>query len=371
MVGSITVRFPEAIRSRCSGPAGRAHSTTTLVAVGLLLGLLPALLNSKNAVAEDACEPDNGLSPCVDASNYWWATGNAKFAVLESPRVLQNGSYTVGGGLAYVKSSIKLDALSADPPQQQIDLVDQRLDASVLLAMGVGHRLELSSALEFVAHQQGSIPGATPESAPSELQRAAVRDPRLGVAVQLHASGTPQQGHASKARLVVQLPLGDRRLQAGSKSATLAPSLDAGLDLSRFFVHGSLGLRLTESVELAGVRIGNAAWVALGVGYDLLGQQRLVLGAEAWALPSLLTQPTPTFADGNRVINVVHIPAEWLASVRSQPVPPLTLLAGFGAGLPVSTETVADSGGAEHRDFFAAATAPRYRAVFQARVSAL
>jgi len=332
-----------------------------LLAIALATVALPA--------AADPCKPDNGLSSCIDANALWMAPEGGRFVSIPHSRTLAPERFTFGVGASYLSRPIVLKAPSPDPEGREIRVVDNAVDATLLWAYGATRRLELGAALPMVLYQTGAgTAGLTSQSAPP-VARSAARDPRLDAAYALidrKLDGTSRI--AAKARLALGLPFGDEQSFAGDRSFVLSPSLVSSVTLGRFYAAGSVGLRLRKTSALAGARLGSGLWGALGAGVDILPRGLLSFGAEAWTLPTLVSQDH-TLPNGTRVQKGVLAPAEWLTSFSSSPLASgeLTLQAGGGMGIPLSNEQRVAPDGTTSTEHFAGITTPRFRVVLIVR----
>jgi hypothetical protein len=332
-----------------------------LLAIALATVALPA--------SADPCKPDNGLSSCIDANALWMAPEGGRFVAIPAARTLPAGRFTFGVGASYLSHPIVLDAPSPDPDGREIRVVDDAVDATLLWAYGATHRLELGAALPMVLYQTGAgIAGLTSQSAPP-IARSAARDPRIDAAYALIDRKLDATSRvAAKARLALGLPFGDQQSFAGDRSFVLAPSLVSSIALGRFYASGSVGLRLRQTAELAGARLGSELWSALGAGVEILPRRLLSFSAEAWALPTLASQDH-TLPDRTHIRNGVLAPAEWLASFGSSPLSSgeLTFQAGGGMAIPLSGDQRVAPGGTTSTEHFAGITTPRFRVVFVVR----
>jgi OOP family OmpA-OmpF porin len=319
-----------------------------------------ALLTAGHAAAAD-CSPASGVSTCFDADTLWWTAGEARFASVASAAAPRRGAIAFAALVGYLDRPVLLSVPSPDPEGRDVNVVRGGVGLSLAYAYGLSDQLELTLATPLVLHQTGAgAEGITSQSAPP-LKAVAVRDPRVGVGVPWR-----QGAFAVKARAELALPLGDDDAYAGSGGFTLAPTLAGGWQAGPLHAGVELGARLRRAVPFATARIGSQAYAAVGLGADLW-QEWLSLELEAFALPSLVSQPGRRDA-ASQVHGGVLIPAEWLVSVRSAPVrdAPLALSLGGGTGLPLSTETRETAGGAS-AERFAGVTTPRFRLFFGVR----
>jgi hypothetical protein len=261
----------------------------------------------------------------------------------------------------YLSRPVVLRVPSPGPPGSRRNVVDNQVNATFLFGYGVTDRLQLDLALPITLGQDGT--GLSPITAGSRLQDTAIRDLRFGLAYALvpRARVAPDaitagagQTFSVTARLAFSAPTGQGGQFAGERGGVAMPSVAADYRRGRWYAGTELGLRLRETTEFAGARVGTQLSYGLGVGYDLLKQRELLaVQAEARVLPTFASQGPGggaiTFPGGEPPS--VLIPAEWMVSVRSAPVlnGDFALLAGGGGGIPFAGD--------------ASLTTPRFRFV--------
>src|SRR5262249_19034993 len=111
---------------------------------GLLFAAL-ALLSARSARAGD-CRPINGVSPCIDADNLWPHAAGGPYFALGDATTTPAGSLSVGLVGSFVSKPIGVRVASADPAGSTVFLVDGLFDVTLLFALGVTDRLELTLA---------------------------------------------------------------------------------------------------------------------------------------------------------------------------------------------------------------------------------
>jgi hypothetical protein len=302
------------------------------------------------------------ISPCIDANAAHWAPGSS-FVGLDSAPLRQPGAYTLLLGGEWLQRPWTLHVDSPDPDGREVRVVNERLDVTLATRVGVSRSVELGFALPFVAHQTGSgVEGVTAQNA-SPLVSSTVRDPRFEIGYGLEAGGE-RPLWTLRGNLGAVFPLGDSAASAGGSGLTFEPSLGGVLHFGRLTAATLVGLRLRPSVAVADVRYGNQLEARLGLGLRVLEKPGLNLGLEASMLPTLAEQPAFRNADGSAVTNTSFVPAEWLATVAISPMQNLRIVAGFGGGLPLSTQTVVDADGTSHTESYLGLTSPRFRALF-------
>ncbi len=339
-------------------PAADARRAQAVV-LGLLASWAALLVTGRGGAAE--CTPDSGVSTCLDADNLWWSAGGARFTSIAAATTPRRGSLAFAALVGYLDRPVLLSAPSPDPEGRDVNVVRGAVGLTLAYAWGLSDDLELSLATPLVLHQTGAgAEGITSQSAPP-LTAVAVRDPRLGLGVPWR-----QGAFAAKARAELALPLGDARQYAGSGGLTLAPGVSGSWQAGPVHAALELGVRLRRAVPFATARVGSQGFAALGVGADLW-QELLSVELEAFALPSLVSQPGRQDA-ASRVTDGVLVPAEWLASLRTVPSRDanVALSLGGGTGLPLSTEIRETASGASH-ERFAGVTTPRFRLFFGVR----
>jgi hypothetical protein len=185
-----------------------------------------------------------------------------------------------------------------------------------------------------------------------------VRDPRVAVSLTaLDEEST--DAFALAARLELAPPLGDEKLLAGSRSATLAPAITLELDTGRFVLGADLGLRLRSAVDFGTVRKGSEAVLGAGGALRVLSSPELLFGIEAWLRPALTSAPPGTDPEAR------DLPAEWLASsvFAWDAESPFSVAAGAGSSLPLSSARSANG----TSESFSGVTAPAFRALVALR----
>jgi OOP family OmpA-OmpF porin len=334
--------------------------------VTALAGLAVALLAPRAALAD--CSPATGISPCIDSEALWLPATRARFLSMPSAERLGQGGFAAGFGVGYMSRPIVLRAPSPDPEGRDVDVVDDVVDATLLYAYGITHEIELTAALPFVAYQTGAGAAGATSQAAGPIAPNVLRDPRIGVGFALLWRGNAERGYGAKTRIELGIPLGDEDVLAGDSSVVVAPSAVLEVRHDRFSAASELGLRLRRTVELADVRWGPQATVTLGAGFDIFRRERLSVAVEASVAPVLISQKQRLSRTGT-VADAVIVPAEWLASVRSQLVAnvPFTLQLGGGTGIPLSVAQRTAADGSEQTETFTSPTTPTWRAVLVAR----
>lgn len=324
--------------------------------------ILAALAWTPYAVAVE-CTPENELSSCIDADDPWFPAGEAHFASLSSARTAAPGTLSFAIGAAFLNRPVVLQVPSPDRDGREVLVVKNAFNVTPAFALGLAPNLELTLATPVSLWQSGAGIGGLTSQSSAPLPSTSVRDPRIGAAYALPRLDWLE----TKLELELKLPWGDSQAFAGERGVVTAPSLVVEAHAGRFRAGLELGLRLRSEVELAGVRVGDQLWSAIGARYDIFEGGRLSLGLEAWALPSLAAQPSdgadPALRDAS------YVPAEWMATVGSTLARESDVYLVFGAGgaLALSSATRRSADGSERTEHFAGVGTPAVRAVLGVR----
>lgn len=324
-----------------------------------------ALCGTQHASAAD-CNDASRLSTCIDADPFWPQAGAGRLQFVGGTETTAPGQLGFGLVTTYLHQPIVLSGPSADPDGLHVSAIDDLVDATFVWSLGVTDRLDLSLAVPVALYQSGSGVSAFTSSTPAVAPKTAMRDLRFGLAYAIvpRPRVFPGSVWSLAARLEVAANTGDQDWFAGDKGGVWIPSLTADYRRGRWFAGAQLGARVRATTTLANARMGSQAEVALGLGFDILPQERLSATLEAIALP-VLTQQQIIRRDPNTQQRIVSddgdalIPAEWLLSVRTVPIPDGNMSFSLGAGtaIPLTGET--------------AITSPDFRAVFGARFTPL
>src|SRR5690606_22589518 len=128
-------------------------------------------------------------------------------------------------------------------------------------------------------------------------------------------------GPGLAARFEIVAPTGTDEAFASAPTATWAPGLGFDYQLGDWSFGADVGGRFRDDVAFASTLIGSQIGAAVGAGYDILPDGWLGVGLEAFALFTLLrgTDRTldPRTGEAREEPSPLHIPAEWLLSVRT------------------------------------------------------
>jgi len=316
---------------RRSRPSHRAFPTSQSP-----LLLLPSILLSFSAMtfaprsAYARCN-DPQTSACINSDTLWPHAGPSHFVGIGGTDTVAAGRVGFGLFTTYLSRPILLHIPSPALGGTDLKAVDNQVDTTFLFSYGISKRLQLDLEMPLTLIQSGS--GVSGITGGDGLRDTAMRDLRFGFAFAIvppdapDEPGTPDGASTPSpwslaGRLVVSAPTGDAGQFAGDKSAVFSPSLAGEVRLGRFFSGMELGVRVRETSELEGARIGTQGYAAIGFGFDILTHDGLSLTAEGRALP-VFTEQHDLVQNGaflESQPNGKHIvPAEWTAALRSAP----------------------------------------------------
>ncbi len=303
-----------------------------VVAVALAIGTSPG-------VAQADCDNPTVVD-CIGSDQLWLAPTLDRFFTV--PRVAQTKTPGIdfAATFGYQRRPVVLSAPAPDPAGREVELVRDNVDLTLGIAAVVTRRVTAGLSAPFILFQTGAGRDAVSTQGSTSIATHAARDPRISGQWQFLDAKT----FDAAARMMLQLPLGDGRQLAGEGSIVFAPSVDAELTLGPIAIGGSLGARLRRRRYLGSTVVGNQLRIALGVSAALMEEDRLRVGVETYALPSLTAQPESRLPDGAQRADS-QLPAEWLASLRVQPsADGPALLTAAGGALPLATQTVTRDG---------------------------
>ena len=293
-------------------------------------------------------------STCINSDTYWPHAGPQRFGAVGGTETVMPRQVAFGLVTSYLSRPIDITSQSPGPPGTKQYAVDNQVNANFLFAYGVTNRLELDVALPMTLVQDGS--GTSPLTGGRALRNTAVRDMRFGFAyaiiprLRIDPELAAQQGGVGKsfsviARMEMSAPVGDNTDFAGERSAVYAPSVAADYRIWKFFVGTEVGARLRPTTEFAGARIGPELTTALGVGFEILPQERLSVMLEGRIYPNFPEQhdTEPSVNGVTSTSNGKHIaPSEWLLGLRSAPVlaGDISFYAGGGGPIPISDDPI-------------------------------
>ncbi|MET0792924.1 MAG: hypothetical protein ABW061_15495 [Polyangiaceae bacterium] len=271
---------------------------------------------------------------------------------------------TFGWALELLHRPVVLHASSPDPQGRDVHVLDFAVDSSLFAAFGLVQDLELSGVLPFRVYQEGAGVGGVASQAAPEISHTALRDPRIGVAYSLDET-LNVRGLGLRLALDTSLPLGNGQVFSGERSLLALPVVSLAFQRSAFRSSASIGLRMRRAVDFGGVRLGNQAFIALGVGVEFLTPGLLFFGVEAFGSPSLANNRSASASP--LVTDVQLFPAEWLATLHSTlGTTSFAFSLGAGSGIPLSSETRTSSSGPSTSHFLGLTT-PDFRSLLVVR----
>jgi hypothetical protein len=332
------------------------------------LALSSLFFSAPEAGAAD-CHPANGLSTCIDVDNLWPHTGGGPYFALGSAATTPRGAFAFGLVGSFLTHPLGLHVASADLGGSDVFVVAQAFDTTLLVALGVTDRLELTLAAPETLYQRGA--GLAPKVTGATLPRAALRDVRFGFSVAVLRRDA-ERGPALKGRLEFAAPSGSNDAFARGATAVVAPSLAFSYRIGRVDVSAEALARLRGEAVFAGAVMGPQVGGAVGASVDVLRERWLSAGAEFFALYTTSRQlPDPrdvaacaasspdTMASASACAAAAStpplVPAEWIAHVSTAHFlrGDLTLSLGGGSSVPFSSRS--------------AITSPQYRLEFAIR----
>jgi outer membrane protein OmpA-like peptidoglycan-associated protein len=278
----------------------------------------------------DPCIPRAGISTCVEADNLWPHAGGGPFFAVGSTRTTPASALSFGLVGSYLRQPVGLGVASADPAGSTVFLVDHRVDATLLFALGVTDRLELTLAAPTTLYQGGAgVAGVMTGGA--ALPRSGVHDLRFGLSLALLARAPGVSGPALTARLEFGAPLGSKDAFAGASSAVAAPSLVFDWRAGRVLIAAEASARVRREAVIGDAVLGTQLGAALGVAVDVVRDGWLTVSAEGFALPALAKQG----ADPRTGEVHALAPAEWIGSVSNTRLLGGDVVIALGAGGPL------------------------------------
>lgn len=324
---------------RSPAPTFTARSRSRSCA--LLSAVFAMVLLSSSARAE-TCDPESGLSTCIDADNLWVHPGGGSFFSVAPTLTTPAGKSAFGLSVGYLSRPIGLRIASADPEGTPIFAIDNQVNASFHWEVGLTDRFALSLVLPVTVFQDGAGIAAI-RGSDEELPRSVIRDGRFGASFALipRPRKGEDRGLGVAAHLQFGAPFGAKDWFASAGTVVAVPTISADYRLGALLFGAELGARIRNERVLANAVIGSQLYGALAISYDILKNRVLTAGAEAFALYTLSTQnPATASADASGSADAL-IPAEWLANVSSAPFlgGDLVFTASGGGFIPTGAES--------------------------------
>jgi hypothetical protein len=298
-----------------------------LVAFGFVLWGSPSS-------ARAACDP--GLSTCIDADTFWPHAGPAYFSNVGGTALTPHGAFGFGWITTYLTRPIVLLLPSTQTGGTEVTAVNYRLDATFLFSYGLTDRIEATLAVPVALYQTGTGISALTSQSSRSIDRTAMRDVRAGAAFALLVP-PPRGGFSLASRLELALPTGDESSFNGDRTTVMLPSFAAEYRRSGLVLGGEFGARLRGTSDLFGTRVGSQLAFSLGIGGEILSEDRLAVVLEAMILPTLVAQHelSPVVLNQDRAVSGDRnalMPTEWLASLRTAALMSGDMAVSFGAG---------------------------------------
>jgi outer membrane protein OmpA-like peptidoglycan-associated protein len=282
----------------------------------------------------------------VEADNLWPHAGGGPFFSLGSTRTTPGGALSFGLVGSYLKAPVGLGVASTDPAGSIVDLVEHRVDATLLFALGVTDRLELTLAAPTTLYQSGAgLAGVIGGGA--ALPRSGVHDLRFGFALALISRAERASGPALTARLEFGAPLGSKDAFAAAPSAVAIPSLVFDWRIGRVLIAAEASARVRRDAVFGDAVVGTQLGGALGAAVDVLRDGWLTVAAEGFALPAISQQGTDPLTGVLRTL----APAEWIASVSNTRLLGGDVVVSLGGGGPIPITPHAFTSPAYRLDF--------------------
>ena len=302
----------------------RALGITALVASA-------AIFVASEAQAQLSCSPRPGLTTCLPADNLW-PSARGPFTWLASANAPNPKSVSFNMTTSWVYRPIGMTVSSAAPEGTTHYPVEHAVSVHLLASLGVTSRLSFDVAAPMTVHQSGAGLGfLTGSDAP--LPRSASGELRFGPSYALMHRDRVDLA----ARFQIVAPTGTHDAFATFGSATFAPGLSAAYRFCRFRFGADVGARIRKAVELADALVGTQVTVGAGAAYDILPNGGLTLGAEAFGLIGVDSQPPigGNAGDEDSATRTL-IPAEWHVSFATGRAMDgkLRLRVGMGGAIP-------------------------------------
>ncbi len=324
-----------------------------------------SLIASPHASA-DSCNDGQHLGTCFDADNLWPHAGAGRLQSVGATETTAPKQVSFGLVTTYLRKPVVLRASSTNPSGTDIPAVDHAIDANFLWAYGITSNLEASAVLPVALYRTGSGVSSFASSTARELPKTSVRDLRLGLAYAIvpRDRAFPGSHYALTARFEASIPTGDQEWFAGAQTPVWVPTIVGDYRRGGWFAGLELGARLRKTTDLAGARVGSQGFAALGLGRDILPQEKLSAMVEAFALPVFTSQTTLHRDAATQDVAALSsssklIPAEWMATVRTAPTQDgdVSFSLSAGTAMPVTANS--------------SVTAPAWRMVLGARYAPL
>lgn len=308
-----------------------------LFALSGLAGLA-VLTPSGAARAADPCDVSVN-NACIDSETFWPHAGATRFVSIGGTEPLPDGQVSFGLISSYQSRPVSLLTPSPGPTGTRGYAVDNQLTEHFLFALGITEKLHASFVLPATVLQDGD--GLRALTGGSNLRRQGLRDLRFGVGYAFVARHVTDENGVRRnvddatliarqklsyglmGRFDVSAPTGDRDAFATSGTAVFVPTVAGDVRFGRLLIGAEIGMRLRETREALGTRQGPQLTQALGVTYDILGNELIAPFVEMRTLVGT-TRNRKSVVRGNGAVESSRVsggnaPAEWAVGVRTAP----------------------------------------------------
>ena len=285
------------------------------------------------------CYGTTSLTGCFSVLGTTGPAEAGPFRTLSLGRTLAAESFALSANTWHIIRPAQLTVSSPDPGGRTIDIVSRATVIDWRAAFGIGSHLDLTLGLPLFVNVRGAGADAIATQKPEAFQGAAFGDPRLGV----RSSLLPQS--IRDVRLMLRnewtLPLGNEARYAGDVSVTSTLAVTGAYCSDGWSVAVDLGARSAAPTRFGDLRLGTAAILGLGFARDIVKDNVLSVGLEAWANPVLIPAPT---RDVPSDTGAKAVPAEWLLNMQWHPEHvPYWFWGGGGSALPLSHRTIGNA----------------------------
>ena len=266
---------------------------------------LAAVLLAGRAGATDC---DAAASTCIDSDAFWPSAGPSTFFAVPSARTTPAGRFGFGLSTSIQRDPVVLQTSDASPAGSvDVPAIGTQVTSSFLFSYGVTDRLEASLVAPVTFYQNGT--GVSRITGPTnEVSSTAIRDVRLGIAYALLPLPrvARAQGVGVVARFDLSVPSGDKDDFGGDRGIVGVPGIALEDRLGPWIFGAAFGARLREKTTLVGAAVGSQLAFSGGLARALDRDERYVVTAEVFGLPSLVS-------DGNS-------PWQWLLGFKWAPL---------------------------------------------------
>ncbi|MFO0666905.1 MAG: hypothetical protein U0174_23340 [Polyangiaceae bacterium] len=308
---------------------------------------LMATFASREASAADCDNPI--ANPCIDLETSMPTGHDNVFANIPRVDIDKDAYGSVRIWNSYTRNSLLTSTPGGGGPGTNLSpSVGSRATTSLGGSVFAWNRLALDVVLPISWYQDG---GGAALVGGSPLPTSSIGDLRLGLTGMIHRTRDIrgldfEDGIALGVRGGLHLPTATAAGFAGSTSPVGALSSTLSLRKGRWLGSFMLGARIREASDYLDLRVGSQLEAGAGFGVEVLGERKLVLGAELHALLGLYgLRDVAVSKDGYVALagSRVHLPTEWAFIARTVPWKDLSFTATFGTSIPWSDSTALGS----------------------------